>query len=126
MSLKEKPEERNHEQDEDIYRNGVTCPHRVVNVEHVVPPGPCVGVGLHPGEVVVPVHGGEHRPVQLQRPEHGGGAWAALEPDHHRGALRRLQGGEEPEEHVAIVCRVHGQQARVALQRLSQSCRPQA
>ena len=91
-----------------------------------MPPGPGVGVGLHPGEVVVPVHGGEHRPVQLQRPEHGGGARAALQPDDHRGGLRGLQGGEEPEEHVPIVCRVHSQQARVTLHRLSKTCRLQA
>ena len=56
-----------------------TCSHGVVNVDHVVFLGPAVGVAGHPAEVVVLVHGGEHRPVQLQRPEHGGAARAALE-----------------------------------------------
>ena len=56
-----------------------TCSHGVVNVDHVVFLGPAVRVAGHPAEVVVLVHSGEHRPMQLQRPEHGGAARAALE-----------------------------------------------
>ena len=41
-------------------------------------PGPGVGVAAHPVEVVVLVHGGQHRPVQLEGSEHGGAAGAAL------------------------------------------------
>ena len=40
-----------------------------------------------------------------------------LEPDDHRGSLGTLGRGEEPEEHVAIVRRVHSQQPGVALNR---------
>ena len=92
-----------------------TCSHRVVNVDDIVPPlpGPLVVGG--PIEVVVLIRGGDHRTVELEGAKHGGTARAALEPDHHRGGLWALCGGEEPEEHVAIVGSIHGQEARVAL-----------
>ena len=53
--------------------------------------------------------------MQLEGTKHGGAARATLEPDHHRGGLWALSGGEEPEEHVAIVGGINGQEARVAL-----------
>ena len=56
----------------------LTGTHGIVDVDDVVLPGPGVGVAPHTVEVVVLVHCGQHRPVQLQRPEHGGAAWAAL------------------------------------------------
>ena len=66
----------------DVYlypdHNLLTCTNRVVNVDDVVFPGPGVGVAPHPVQVVVLVHGGQHRPMQLQGAEHGGAARAAL------------------------------------------------
>ena len=55
-----------------------TGPYRIVDVDDVVLPGPGVGVAPHPVEVVVLVHSGQNRPVQLEGSEHGGAAGAAL------------------------------------------------
>lgn len=65
--------------------NLLTGPHGVVDVDDVVFPGPGVGVAPHPVQVVVLVHGGQHRPVQLQGAEHGGAAGAALATDSIKG-----------------------------------------
>ena len=62
-----------------------TSTHGVVDVDDVVFPGPGVGVAPHPVQVVVLVHGGQHRPVQLQGAEHGGAAGAALATDSIKG-----------------------------------------
>ena len=58
-----------------------TGTHGVVDVDDVVFPGPGVGVDGDPGQVALIVHGGQHRPVQLQGAEHGGAAGAALATD---------------------------------------------
>ena len=55
-----------------------TGPHRVVDVDDVVLPGPGVGVDPDPVQVALLVHSCQHRPMQLEGPEHGGGSWAAL------------------------------------------------
>ena len=59
-----------------------TSAHRVVNVDDVVFPGPGVGVAPYTVQVVVLVHGGQHRPMQLEGAEHGGTAGAALQRKH--------------------------------------------
>ena len=50
-----------------IYRTG---PHRVVDVDDVVLPGPGVGVDPDPVQVALLVHSGQHWPMQLEGPEH--------------------------------------------------------
>ena len=110
----------------ELVREAVASTDRVVNVDHVVSPGPGPLVVRGAIEVVVVIGAGDHWTMQLESSEHGGSARSTLQPDHHRSSLRVLSSGEEPEEHVAIVCWVHSQQARVALHRLIQSCRPQA
>ena len=70
--------------------NLLTGPHGVVDVDDVVFPGPGVGVAPHPVQVVVLVHGGQHRPVQLQGAEQGGAAGAALATDSFKGEQSKL------------------------------------
>ena len=55
-----------------------TGPHRVVDVDDVVLPGPGVGVDPDPVQVALLVHSCQHRPMQLEGPEHRGSAGAAL------------------------------------------------
>ena len=55
-----------------------TGPHRVVDVDDVVLLSPGVGVDPDTVQVALLVHSCQHRPMQLEGPEHRGAAGAAL------------------------------------------------
>merc|ERR1719331_2192022 len=103
-----------------LVAEGEASSNRVVNVEHVVFSAPRVRVLLNPTQLVVLVHGGDNRSMELEGPEHGRATRATLKPDHHRGSFWTLLRWEEPEEHVAIVWCIHRKEARVAFDILVQ------
>ena len=101
-------------------------------------PGPGVGVDPDPVQVALLVHSCQHRPMQLEGPEHRGSAGAALgtkystntniyqkifrhylhlylKPNNDRSYFWVVECGEEPEEHIAIVRWVHCEETGVAL-----------